>query len=206
MLSFPNFFAACSGRWITERTYHYAATGRIERSHTEYVVEPMTEEKKQDILSLLSSTNVKVDVKEVKSFPGFAIHFDTVSDIGERVSMSLSALFVADAYVLAQEPSPPLLPVAAQLDDATDLVRGYYLRDEGYYDAGMTLSRFTYQPVRQTLEMTTFYRASVAVDQMRFVAPDTRLRTIVTYQRPSDRQPPVEIQLVGFGVEHRQPA
>lgn len=54
--------------------------------------------------------------------------------------------------------------------------------------------------------MTTYYKNSVAVDQMRFVRPDLRLRTIVTYQRPEDDQIPASVvSLVGFGVEHKQP-
>jgi len=48
--------------------------------------------------------------------PGFAIAFDT-PETGETVSMSLKALFVADAYVLnageAKTVPPP--PVAAQV-------------------------------------------------------------------------------------------
>jgi len=43
------------------------------------------------------------------------------------------------------------------------------------------------------------------VDQMRLLAPDLRLRTIVTYQRPTDTSElPSVIDLVGFGVERRQ--
>ena len=54
--------------------------------------------------------------------------------------------------------------------------------------------------------MTTYYRRSVAVDQMRLVSPDLRIRTIVTYKRPEIREePPSIIDLVGFGVEHKQP-
>ena len=47
--------------------------------------------------------------------------------------------------------------------------------------------------------MTTYYRRSVAVDQMRILAPDLRLRTIVTYQRPEANELPTMIDLVGFG-------
>jgi hypothetical protein len=52
--------------------------------------------------------------------------------------------------------------------------------------------------------MTTYYSRSIAVDQMRFVKPDLRLRTIVTYERPTDQSPPSVIDLVGFGVEYKQ--
>ncbi len=99
----------------------------------------------------------------------------------------------------------PQLPVAAEVPEADEVIKGYYLRDEGYSEAGAVKSRFTYIPSRQTLEMTTYYRRSVAVDQMRFVTPDLRLRTIVTYQRPESNEPPTVIDLVGFGVERRQP-
>jgi hypothetical protein len=54
--------------------------------------------------------------------------------------------------------------------------------------------------------MITFYRRSIAVDQMRFVSPDLRLRTIITYQKPPAGEGPEVITLVGFGVEKRQPA
>ena len=71
-------------------------------------------------------------------------------------------------------------------------------------EAGAVKSRFTYLPTRQTLEMTTYYRRSVAIDQMRLVAPDLRLRTIITYKRPESGGEPTVIDLVGFGVEQRQ--
>jgi hypothetical protein len=90
------------------------------------------------------------------------------------------------------------------MEPGSEVLQGFYLRDQGYSETGAIAGRFTYQPTRQTLEMTTYYRRSVAVDQMRFVAPDLRLRTIVTYQRPEPGQTPTVIDLVGFGVERRQ--
>ena len=48
------------------------------------------------------------------------------------------------------------------------------------------------------------YSQSVAVDQMRFIDVNTRLRTIVTYRRPEANVTPTEISLVGFGLERRQ--
>jgi hypothetical protein len=87
------------------------------------------------------------------------------------------------------------------------VIQGFYLRDEGYSEAGAIAGRFTYQPTRQTLEMITYYRRSVAVDQMRIVTPDLRIRTIITYQRPqSNDQPPTVIDLIGFGTERKQSA
>ena len=120
--------------------------------------------------------------------------------------MNLKALFVPDTYILSPEMSveTPPLPGAAQIPATEEVIQGYYLRDEGYSEAGAVKSRFTYLPTRQTLEMTTYYRRSVAVDQMRLVAPDLRLRTIITYQRPESGGAPTVIDLVGFGVERRQ--
>ncbi|MBD1805227.1 phycobiliprotein lyase [Microcoleus sp. FACHB-SPT15] len=210
MLNFQDFFRACTGIWKIERTYHSILQGEIERSYTEYRVETLTGDQKQQILSLSSLGGINVDMAQVKSneaaCPGFAIAFETVSETGEQVSMNLKALFVPDTYVLSPEMSveTPPLPGAAQIPATEEVIQGYYLRDEGYSEAGAVKSRFTYLPTRQTLEMTTYYRRSVAVDQMRLVAPDLRLRTIITYQRPESGGAPTEIDLVGFGVERRQ--
>ena len=209
MLSIREFFTACTGVWTTERMYHSVLSGQIERSHTEYSVKALTLEQKQQILSSSSLNGIKVNLaqamEEENACPGFAIAFDTVSETGERVSMSLKALFVPDAYVVPGE-SPaeiPPPPTVAEIVDG-ETIKGFYLRDEGYSEAGAIAGRFTYQPTRQTLEMITYYRRSVAVDQMRIVAPDTRLRTIITYQRPEPGEQPTVIDLVGFGVERRQ--
>jgi len=212
MLNFEDFFVTCSGTWTTERIYHSTLTGEVERSFTEFRVQQITQEQKQKILSLSELGGIKVDLDNPQAvFPGFSIAFDTVSEKGEKVSMSLQALFVADTYVLetsgsATEIPPP--PLAAQVVNApdTELLTGFYLRDEGYSEAGAIAGRFTYQTTRQTLEMTTYYRRSVAVDQMRLISPDMRLRTIVTYERPSIGEQPTIIDLVGFGVERRQAA
>ena len=118
--------------------------------------------------------------------------------------MSLQALFVPDAYTVSHG-SATAMPLAAQVDLSGDAIAGFYLRDQGYSEAGAIAGRFTYQPIRQTLEMTTYYRRSVAVDQMRLLTPELRLRTIVTYQRPENKsEPPSIIDLVGFGVERKQ--
>lgn len=208
MLSFQDFFAACAGRWTTERIYHYTLTGEIERSYTEFRVQSLEADVKQRMLSLSELADV-MDVPQVGEFdrlicPGFAIAFDTRSETGEEVSMQLNALFVPDTYLATAPVESPLLPLAAEVAAAEDVIQGFYLRDEGYSEAGAIAGRFTYQPTRQTLEMTTYYRRSVAVDQMRFVAPDLRLRTIVTYQRPAQGERPSIIDLIGFGVEHKQ--
>ncbi|WP_009633935.1 phycobiliprotein lyase [Synechocystis sp. PCC 7509] len=208
MLSFDEFFNACSGLWKTERIYHSLLEGQIERSYTEFRVDLIDQAQKQEILAQ-SNLNVEIVklIEQQQKFPGFAITFDTRSETGETVSMSLQALFVPDTYVPTQVtldlPPPPL---SAQVGLETGLIKGFYLRDQGYSEAGAIAGRFSYQPIRQTLEMTTYYRRSVAVDQMRLVAPDVRMRTIVTYQRPQPGEIPTTIDLIGFGVERRYSA
>lgn len=218
MLSFKDFFVACAGVWTTERTYHFVAEGRIERSYTEYQVQPLTALDKKQILEVSESSRLQLrnpsndlaTMADQDSLPGFAIAFNTRSETGETVSMSLQALFVADSLVVAPDTSSltPRLPIAAEVPEepAGEIIRGFYLRNEGYSEAGAIAGRFTYQPTRQTLEMTTFYNRSVAVDQMRLIAPNVRLRTIVTYQRPQPNETPSVIDLIGFGVEHKQSA
>ncbi len=199
MLDFQEFFNACSGLWKTERIYHYMDNGEIERSYTEFQVNPLTDDEKDKLL--MPNDNLQIDRTADATFPGFSIAFDTVSETGDRVSMSLKALFVPDTAV-SQTSAPKLpMPVAAEVPD--DVIQGFYLRDEGYSEGGAIAGRFTYQPSRQTLEMTTHYKRSVAVDQMRFISPDTRLRTIVTYQRPEAGQTPTVTTLIGFGVERK---
>lgn len=215
MLDFEAFFTECVGFWKTERIYHAIQTGEVERSYTEYQVEALTPTAKQQILQVLQPIEAKggiqVDPTQLDGnadrCPGFAISFDTVSEKGERVSMNLRALFVPDACVLATEAIEiPPLPLVAEVapDPAHNLIQGFYLRDEGYSEVGAIAGRFTYQPIRQTLEMTTHYHRSVAVDQMRIVSPALRLRTIVTYERPTNGEPPTVITLVGFGAEYKQ--
>ena len=212
MLDFQEFFTACTGLWKTERIYHSLLEGQVERSFTEFRVESLTGDQKQQILSLSSLKGIQFDLAQVQSgeivCPGFAIAFDTLSETGEQVSMSLKALFIPDTYLDAvpEETSAavPPLPLTAQVPATPEVIKGYYLRDEGYSEPGAVKSRFTYLPSRQTLEMTTYYRRSVAIDQMRLVAPDLRLRTIITYKRPETGEAPTAIDLVGFGVERRQ--
>jgi hypothetical protein len=212
MLDFQEFFTACTGLWKTERIYHSLLQGQVERSFTEFRVESLTGEQKQQILSLSSLEGIQFDLAQVQSgeivCPGFAIAFDTLSETGEQVSMSLKALFIPDTYLdgVPEETSAaiPPLPLTAQVPATPEVIKGYYLRDEGYSEPGAIKSRFTYLPSRQTLEMTTYYRRSVAIDQMRLVAPDLRLRTIITYKRPETGEAPTVIDLVGFGVERRQ--
>lgn len=199
MLDFQEFFNACSGLWKTERIYHYMQNGEIERSYTEFQVNSLTDDEKDKLL--MPNENLQIDRTTSFIFPGFSIAFDTVSEKGDRVSMNLKALFVPDSAVTHSNAPKLPLPVTAEVTD--DVIQGLYLRDEGYSEGGAIAGRFTYQPTRQTLEMTTHYKRSVAVDQMRFISPDTRLRTIVTYQRPESEQVPTVTTLIGFGVERK---
>ncbi len=199
MLDFQAFFDACSGLWKTERIYHYLHNGEIERSYTEFQVEPLTDTEKDKLL--LPNDDLQIHQTAEASFPGFSIAFDTVSEKGDRVAMSLKALFVPDTAVVRS--NTPKLPIPIAAEVAEDVIQGFYLRDEGYSEGGAIAGRFTYQPMRQTLEMTTHYKKSVAVDQMRFISPDMRLRTIVTYQRPEAGQTPTVTTLIGFGVERK---
>jgi hypothetical protein len=203
MLSFEDFFVACTGFWQIERTYHYLPEGEVERSYTEYQVDHMADVEKRRIVALALPSG-SLDPQYETACPGFSIAFDTVSQTtGERKSMSLYALFIRDEWL----PHAPLktlpLPVAAQIKPDPDMVQGYYLRDEGYSESGAIAARFTYVPSRQTLEMTTVYSRSVAVDQMRLLDEKTRLRTIVTYERPLEAVPPSVIRLTGFGLERK---
>lgn len=206
MLSFDEFFNTCSGLWKTERIYHSLLEGQIERSYTEFRVELISQDRKQEILAQSTSIDLAAaKLIEQQKFPGFAIAFDTRSETGETVSMSLQALFVPDIYLPSQAlvPDLPPPPLSAQIALEPGLIQGFYLRDQGYSEAGAISGRFSYQPIRQALEMTTYYRRSVAVDQMRVVAPDLRMRTIITYQRPQPGEIPTKIDLIGFGVERR---
>lgn len=224
MLSFQDFFIACAGLWKTERTYHLVLENEVERSYTEFRAEILDLAEKQRILSGSSSADqasdqtsgqtfsgITIDIERIMAeplaMPGFAIAFDTRSEKGEEVSMQLKALFIPDSYVISKSSNfnPMPLPVAAQVasEPAGEVIQGFYLRDKGYSEAGAIAGRFTYQPTRQTLEMTTYYNRSVAVDQMRFITPDLRLRTIVTYQRPVDGSLPSVVDLAGFGVERK---
>jgi len=203
MMTFQDFFQACDGTWSTDRTYHYYDQGEIERSHTDFTAKTLDHAIKSNLLAVVMPSGVTPDA--VTDSPGFAIQFDTVSESGATVGMSLQALFVPERFVTSDDTIQNIpAPMAAQVSDPEELVRGFYLRNEGYSEKGAIAGRFTYLPTRQTLEMTTVYSRSVAVDQMRFIDHNTRLRTIVTYRRPEENTVPTEISLVGFGLERRQ--
>jgi CpeS-like protein len=208
MLEIQDFFSACVGTWKTERTYHYPLDNEVERSYTEFNVAALTEAEKQQISSDFLPSGSMSAAAQIDDFPGFRIGFSTVSEKGERVAMNLKALFVPDRAIsapqlLPTDPLAPAMPLAAEILASTEVIRGLYLRDEGYSETGAITGRFTYLPSRQTLELVTYYSRSVAVDQLRLISPTTRLRTIVTYQRPQPGEVPTVINLVGFGLEQK---
>jgi CpeS-like protein len=208
MLSIEDFFAVCAGRWQTDRIYHYPLQGEVERSYTEFNAESLTFAEKHQISSSFIPREFFKSDQGIDSSYGFAISFETKSETGEEVSMRLKALFVTDEVLtypeqLPRDPAAPATPATANLPDTLESIQGFYLRDEGYSESGAITGRFTYLPSRQSLEMTTYYSRSVAVDQIRVISPQLRLRTIVTYQRPAPGKVPTVIDLVGFGLERR---
>jgi CpeS-like protein len=208
MLEIKDFFSACIGIWKTERTYHYPLQHEVERSYTEFDVAGLASTEKQQISAAFIPIGSIADPSEIDNSPGFRIGFNTVSEKGDRVAMNLKALFVPEQSIinpalLPTDPLAPALPLAAEILDSTEVIRGWYLRDEGYSETGAITGRFTYLPSRQTLELVTYYSRSVAVDQLRLISPTTRLRTIVTYQRPQPGEVPTVVNLVGFGLEQK---
>ena len=208
MLEIQDFFSASVGIWKTERTYHYPLDNEVERSYTEFDVAALASPEKQQIARAFLPLGSIADLSEIDLFSGFRIGFNTVSEKGERVAMNLKALFVPEQSIinpalLPSDPLAPAMPLAAEIFDSTEVIRGLYLRDEGYSETGAITGRFTYLPSRQTLELVTYYSRSVAVDQLRLISPTTRLRTIVTYQRPQPGEVPTVVNLVGFGLEQK---
>ncbi len=209
MLGIKDFFAACSGLWKTDRTYHYPLKKEVERSYTEFNVQPLTAAEKNQISSAFIPSEFFKAASTSDQAYGFGISFETLSETGEEVAMRLKALFIPDDFLtdlkhLPPDAAAPGVPLAAELPATEEIIKGFYLRDEGYSESGAITGRFTYLPSRQTLEMTTYYSRSVAVDQMRLMSPQLRLRTIVTYQRPEPGVVPSVINLVGFGMERRE--
>jgi hypothetical protein len=209
MLSIKDFFTVCAGRWQTDRIYHYPREGEVERSYTEFNAESLTLPEKHQISSAFIPGEFFKGKDTLDRSYGFGISFDTRSETGEEVSMRLSALFIPDLELnypekLPKDPNAPAMPLAAIMPGNYEVINGFYLRDRGYSESDAITGRFTYLPSRQTLEMTTYYSRSVAVDQIRLLSDDLRMRTIVTYQRPGAGEVPNEITLVGFGLERRE--
>jgi hypothetical protein len=208
MLEIQDFFIACLGTWTTDRTYHYPLQNEVERSRTEFNVSALALVEKQQISSNSLPVGCISDDREIDRSPGFSISFDTLSEKNVRVSMQLKALFIDDRsisapHLIPTDPLAPATPLVAEIRNSSEVIRGLYLRDEGYSESGAITGRFTYLPSRQALELTTYYSRSVAVDSLRLISPHTRLRTIVTYQRPQPGEIPTIVNLVGFGLEQK---
>ncbi|MBF2066238.1 MAG: phycobiliprotein lyase [Calothrix sp. C42_A2020_038] len=178
---FQQFFNDCVGNWSTERTYHYLTKQEVERSYTEFVVEPLTETLK---LKVLADNAFKIP-PHVSSLPGYHLQFQTVSEKGEKVSQQLNMLFVTEA----QE---------------STVLQGKYLRDRAYEEERPIIADFRFDTSKRELLMTTNYTRVIAVDSITMINPNLRIRRILTYQRPTDGKPLEEVVLVGFGVEQKK--
>jgi hypothetical protein len=174
------FFDCCIGNWDIERTYHYLAHQEVERSHTDFKVEPITPELKHKVLA----DNDYGEVADLDHMPGFQLVFHTVSDKGEEVSQELCALFIP------------------KQQEGTVLV-GDYLRDRAYEEARPIISSFRYHQDNRELLMTTPYTRVVSVDSITLINPTMRIRRILNYQRPPQGTPMDQLVLVGFGVEQK---
>ena len=178
---FQQFFADCVGNWVSERTYHYLSYQDVERSRTEFQVQPLTTEQKQKVLSDNSYGNVE----QLDTLPGFNLRFYTISDKGEEVRQNLNLMFVP------------------KIEDGKFL-EGDYLRDRAYEEARPIISHFRFNSLTKELLMTTKYTRVVSVDSITLTNPDLRIRKILNYQKPPEGQPLEKILLVGFGVEQKQ--
>ncbi|NET32749.1 MAG: phycobiliprotein lyase [Cyanothece sp. SIO1E1] len=179
--SFYQFFEHCIGNWITERTYHYLTHQAVERSHTEFLIQPVTSDRKAQVLA----DNQYPSQPDLDSLPGYQLEFATVSEKGERVNQSLNMLFVPQ-------------------QEEGELVLGDYLRDRAYEEARPIVSHFRFDANHQELLMTTPYTRVVSVDSITLVNPGLRIRKILNYLRPVAGEPLKDIGLVGFGVEQKQ--
>ncbi|NJP11385.1 MAG: phycobiliprotein lyase [Leptolyngbyaceae cyanobacterium RU_5_1] len=177
---FQQFFDLCVGTWVTERTYHYLAYQDVERSRTEFVIQPITVDRKAQVLS----DNQYAAPPDLERLPGYYLNFETVSEKGERVTQSLNMLFVPEQ----QEAS---------------IVQGDYLRDRAYEESRPIVSQFRFNPENRELLMTTTYTRVVSVDSITLVNPQLRIRKIFNYRRPTEGEPMQEVVLVGFGVEQK---
>lgn len=178
---FYQFFEACVGTWQTERTYHYLPQQEVERSHTEFVIQPIDLDRKAKVLA----DNQYPAPTELGPLPGYHMEFETVSEKGDRVNQSLNLLFVP------QQPDQ-------------EQITGAYLRDRAYEEARPIVSHFQFNPVNRELLMTTTYTRVVSVDSITLINPNLRIRKILNYQRPEADEPLQEVVLVGFGVEQKQ--
>jgi hypothetical protein len=178
---FQIFFDRCVGSWVTERTYHYLRQQEVERSHTEFIIHPVSSAVKAQVLA---DNQMSTD-EDLGNLPGYQLAFQTVSETGERVSQQLNLLFVP-----------------RNIEDS--IIEGDYLRDRAYEEDKPMVSHFRYHIPTQELLMTTNYTRVVSVDSIQMVNPQLRIRKILNYQRPPENQPLEQVVLAGFGVEQKQ--
>jgi hypothetical protein len=177
---FQQFFDNCVGNWTTERTYHYLTQQEVERSRTEFNVEPITNELK---LQVLKDNDFDLPA-DLSILPGYHLEFQTISEKGEKVFQQLNMLFIT------------------QSDDST-ILQGKYLRDRAYEEERPIIADFHFDNTKHELLMTTNYTRVVAVDSITMINPKFRIRRILSYRRPPEGQPLEEVVLVGFGVEQK---
>ena len=177
---FQRFFEDCVGNWVTERTYHYLTHQKVERSHTEFVIHPLSPVLKQKVIT----DNAYPSLGDLAPYPGYHLSFETVSETGETAAHALNMLFV--------------------YEQSGDLLIGDYLRDRAYEEAKPMIAKFQFNPTLCELRMETTYTRVVAVDTITMVNPNLRIRKIINYHRPAEGQPLVDVALVGFGVEQKQ--
>ena len=181
---FHQFFDSCVGGWDSERTYHYLSEGAIERSHTEFRVQPLTADRKAKVLS----DNHFESGADMELCPGFHLVFHTVSEAGVVKDQSLNLAFVPNDETV----------------NAEHVLEGAYLRDRAYEEDRPIISDFRFDARTRELLMTTRYTRIISVDSITLVNPQMRIRRIFNYIRPPEGQPLDKLALVGFGVEQKQ--
>ncbi|MEL7356440.1 MAG: phycobiliprotein lyase [Cyanobacteria bacterium J06560_6] len=189
---FHQFFDSCIGGWDSERTYHYLSEGEIERSHTEFQVQPLTAERK---VKVLTDNAFEVSVggafpqeNRMEICPGFHLMFHTVSEAGVTKDQSLNLAFVPNDETVNNE----------------FVLEGAYLRDRAYEEDRPIISDFRFDARTRELLMTTRYTRVISVDSITLVNPQMRIRRIFNYLRPPEGQPLDKLALVGFGVEQKR--
>jgi hypothetical protein len=178
---FHHFFECCVGDWQTERTYHYLMAAEVERSHTEFQIQPIDLVQKARVLV----DNHIDDCDALDALPGYHLEFQTVSEKGEQVAHGLNFLFVPDR-------------------EEGSVVAGRYLRDRAYEESRAMVSQFRFDRQSRELLMTTTYSQVVSVDSITLVNPKLRVRRILNYLRPTAANEPLDtLQLAGFGIEQK---
>ena len=177
---FQQFFTDCVGKWVSERTYHYLTDREIERSRTEFIVQPLDSEQKNRVLT----DNAYEQNGSLEAFPGFNLGFYTINDKGEEVRQNLNLMFVPTT-------------------ELGNFLEGDYLRDRAYEEARPIISHFSFNSVTKELLMTTNYTRVVSVDSITLTNPDLRIRKILNYQRPSEGENLDKVLLAGFGIEQK---